>query len=167
MSEQDKSPSLDELLRAGEKHAREVLIGGKDEMCPIVHLVRSAGEQAVLGTPWRNDREKEHTLKMLAWLMREGGVIRYMVICEAWMRKATDAEAASYKPGEPLPIISPLAEHPDRVEIVIASARERGEKRFRVWETKRDKHGQCVDLVEMTDAADWEGPWADLLPLDA
>lgn len=164
----DKGPSLDTLLTVAEHHARATLIGGKDEMIPITHLVRSDGQEAVVGTPWQNDHEKEMTLNILANLMRESHVIRYMVMCEAWMRNATADEVAGYKPGDPLPNIDPIRDHPDRMEIVIACAVERGDKRVRVWETKRDKHGQCVDLVEITNRADgWEGQWASLLPLDA
>ena len=164
----DKGPSIDTLLKLAENHARQTLIGGKGEMVPICHLVRSDGQETVIGTPWRDNLEKEITLKMLAHLMREGGAIRYMVMCEAWMRKATETEAASFKPGDPLPTVPPIKDHPDRVEIVIACARDHGDKRVCVWETKRDEHGQCVDLVEITSKADgWESQWTELLPMDA
>ena len=155
------------LLKAAELHARATLIGGKGDMIPLCHLVHSDGQEAVIGTPWENDEQKEMTLRMLAALMRSTHVVRYMVMCEAWMRLATAEEAENYKPGDPMPVVK-VGEHPDRKEIVIASAIERGDKAVRIWETKRDGAGVCVDLVDITDTTEkWEGDWLKLLPLDA
>lgn len=162
-----KGPTCADLLRVAELHARKVLIGGTNEMIPITHLVRADGFDFVLGTPWRDDIEKEMTRQTLSALMRDGDVIRYLVMCEAWMREATPSEAANWKPGDPPPRVDPIRDHPERKEIVIACAVERAGKMIRVWETKRDKHGLCVDLVEQSPADKYDSPFLNLLPIDA
>lgn len=160
--------TIADLLKQAEAHARAILIGSdREDMTPIAHLIRSDGDSMVIGCPWRDEYEKQITLEMLAAMMREGHVIRYMVMCEAWMRMATEEEVANFKPGDEMPRLGPLRDHPDRVEIVVASAVERGGKTTRLWQTKRDKRGFVTDLVEVTKPANFVGPWLDLLPMDA
>lgn len=160
------NPTKETLLEIAEAHARAIMIGGKKQLTPVAHLIKSNGEDLILGTPWRDDFEKVLTQKMLSALMRAGDVVRYALVCEAWTRKATDDELAGLKPGE-LPSVDPIAEHPDRKEIVFAIAVDRDGHLGRVWDTKRDANGHCVDLVLDSDAEDHVGAFLDLLPRDA
>ena len=161
--------TIDELLKAAERHARATLIGGKAEMTPITHLVRREGQDVVIATPWRNADEKELTRRVLAGLVKDDQVVRYMMLNEGWMRVAqpgefTPEQWASIQSGDELPRIDPICQHPKRIEIVVAIAIEKGGKTIRVWETKRDKQGNCVELAEIdTDADQWRGPTLDLL----
>jgi hypothetical protein len=155
------APTLEELLQHGAEHARNTLVGRADEMTPIAHLVRADGADIILGTPWRDATDKEITMKVLAHLMREGNVIRYMVLNEAWVTKAPKGA----KLDDP-PSVMP-SDDPDRKEIVVAAAVERGRRIVRMWETKRDASGACVDLVEQPDEGEWRGEFLDLLPMDA
>jgi hypothetical protein len=155
------SGSLEEMLEVGGAHARQTMIGRTGEMTPIAHLVQADGNDIIIGTPWADEREKAITMAMLAVLARTGDVIRYMVLHEAWMSEAPEGA----KLDDP-PIAMP-SNDPGRKEIVVAAAVERGRRMVRVWETKRDAHGKCIDLVEQPSDGDWKGEFLELLPMDA
>ena len=97
-------------------------------------------------------------------LMREGEIIRYAMICEAWM--AVPPEGFN-------PDTDTLAERvefmPGRKEIVVACAVDRAGGVTRIWETKRDDHGACADLVRITTPGEtFVSPFLEMLPrLDA
>jgi hypothetical protein len=155
------APTLEELLQHGGEHARLTMVGRTDEMTPIAHLVQADGNDIIIGTPWADEREKAITLAMLAALARAGDAIRYMVLHEAWMAKAPEGA----KLDDPPPVMP--RDDPNRMEIVVAAAVERGRRIVRVWETKRDADGKCIDLVEQPDGGDWQGEFLGLLPMDA
>ncbi|HEX3521266.1 MAG TPA: hypothetical protein VHT52_04175 [Stellaceae bacterium] len=150
-------PNCADLLKSAEDHARRVMIGGKGQLCPLAHLVRADGEEAVIGTPWKDEFEREVTYRALRALLHDGSVIRYMLLSEAWASKAPPG----WKLGDPDPDPLP-ADSPDRVEIVMACAVERGGRTVRSWETKRDAAGNCVELVEQADTSEWRGRWLGL-----
>lgn len=154
----------DDLLRIAEDHARRVMVGGAEQITPLCHAIRSTGEQIVFATPWRNNREKQMAIEALRALMREGEIIRYMMICEAWMATAPggfDPETDNL-PG-------PVEEMPNRVEIVVACAVDRAGGVTRIWETKRDDRGACADLLRITTPGEtFVSPFLEMLPrLDA
>jgi hypothetical protein len=161
--------TIDELLKAAEGQARRVMIGGKEELTPIAHMIRPNGQSIVLATPWRNATEKDITLRTLAALMRDDQIVRYSMLHEGWMRTAepgefTPEQEAAIVSGDLMPSIDPIAQHPKRIEVVIAIGVEKGGKTIRMWETKRDKRGNCVELVEIdTNADEWRGPALELL----
>ena len=164
--------AIAKLLSHGEDHIRRVLIGGKEELTPFVHLVRKAdGADIVLATPWRNAAEKELTFRVLRSLMHDDQVLRYMLVHEGWMRgvepgEFTPEQEAQIVSGDFVPSVDPIAEHPKRVEIVMAIAVEKGDKTVRMWEIKRDADGDCVDLdVIDTDAAHWRGAAMELMDM--
>jgi hypothetical protein len=154
-------PTREQLLNIAEVHARAVMIGGKTELIPVAHLIKADGGELVLGTPWTNDKEKRMTELALTKLMQAGDVVRYSIVCEAWAAAATEAElAAGLKPDQ---LVYPaVSARPDRVEIVVAIAVDREGHDVRVWNTKRDAKGACVDLVA-DDTGDHEGAFLDLL----
>jgi hypothetical protein len=152
----------DELLRKAEDHARATMIGGKAELLPLTHMVRADGKEVVIGTPWRNDTEKQMAHAVLSGLMRVGDVIRYSVLCEAWSAVAPEGFDPKDMTADP-----PIRERPDRTEIVMAIAVDRAGHDVRVWETKRDANGNCIDLVLDEDMIDHEGAFLHLLWPDA
>jgi hypothetical protein len=157
--------TIDEMLSRAETHARAIMIGGKEELTPFAHLVRTDGVDIVLATPWRDATEKKLTFRTLAALMRDDQIVRYMLLHEGWMRKAEPREVDRFNAsGGELPPIDPICQHPKRVEVVMAIGVEKGGKTIRMWETKRDKRGNCVELVEIDTTADeWRGPALELL----
>jgi hypothetical protein len=144
-------------MAGAETHARKAMIGGKTELCPIAHLVRADGNDMILGTPWRDAYEREVTYQAMRALLRDGSVVRYMLLSEAWVSKAPPG----WEPGDPDPEPLPK-DSPDRTECVIACAVERGGRTVRMWETKRDPAGNCVALVEVADTDEWKGAWLAL-----
>jgi hypothetical protein len=161
--------TIDQLMKNAETHARAILIGGKDELTPIAHLVRTDGKDFVLATPWRDAHEKNLTFATLAALMRDDQVTRYMLLHEGWMRTAepgefTPEQEAQIASGDFMPRVDPIREHPKRIEVVIAIGVEKSGKTIRMWETKRNKRGVCVELVEIDTAAEqWKGPAFELM----
>ena len=160
--------TIEELLKAGESQIRRVLIGTKDELTPIAHLVRADGRNVIAATPWRNATEKDMTLRMLHSVMQDDQIARYMLIHEAWMRVAepgefTAEQLAAIQTGDAMPAVGRIEEHPNRIEVVMALAVEKEGKTVRCWEIKRDVHGVCVELVEVNDTGDWKGPGRDLM----
>jgi hypothetical protein len=161
--------TLDELLDAAEGQARRVLIGGKEELTPLAHLVRPHHGDIVIATPWRNATEKDITFRTLAALMRDDQIVRYALLHEGWMRSAepgelSDEQVERIKAGGALPRIDPICQHPKRIEVVIAIGVEKGRKAVRMWETKRDKRGNCVELAAIdTEAEQWRGAALELM----
>ena len=93
---------LDLLLQQAEVSARRALIGTREQLRPLFHMIHANGQESLTGVPWRDDGEKETTLALVRALMRAGDVVAYSILTEAW--SATPPE--SWKLGEPLPIAS-------------------------------------------------------------
>ena len=133
---------LDLLLQQAEVHARRALIGTREQLRPLFHMIHADGKESVADVPWRAG-EKETTLALVRALMRAGDVVAYSILTEAW--SATPREGR--KPGELLPT-SP-SEGPDRFEVVIAAASSRRRRKAALWRIERDADGRCTDLVLM------------------
>jgi hypothetical protein len=133
---------LDLLLQQAEVSARSALIGTREQLRPLFHMIHANGQESVVGVPWRDDGEKETTLALVRALMRAGDVVAYSILNEAW--SATPAE--SLKLGEPL-LMAP-SEGRDRLEVVIAAAYSR-RRMAAMWRIERDADGRCTDLVLM------------------
>ena len=99
---------LDLLLQQAEVSARSALIGTREQLRPLFHMIHANGQESLTGVPWRDDGEKETTLALVRALMRAGDVVAYSILTEAW--SATPAE--SWKLGEPLPIAPTRAGSP-------------------------------------------------------
>ena len=134
---------LDLLLQQAEVSARSALIGTREQLRPLFHMIHANGQESLTGVPWRDDGEKETTLALVRALMRAGDVVAYSILNEAW--SATPAE--SWKLGEPL-LMAP-SEGPDRLEVVIAAAYSRRRRMAAMWRIERDADGRCTDLVLM------------------
>jgi hypothetical protein len=133
---------LDLLLQQAEVRARRALIGTREKLRPLLHMIHADGKESVADVPWRAG-EKETTLALVRALMRAGDVVAYSILTEAW--SATPREGR--KPGELLPT-SP-SEGPDRFEVVIAAASSRRRRKAAMWRMERDADGRCTDLVLM------------------
>ena len=89
---------LDLLLQQAEARARRALIGTREKLRPLLHMIHADGKESVANVPWRAG-EKETTLAPVRALMRAGDVVAYSILTEAW--SATPPEG--WKPGGPLP----------------------------------------------------------------
>jgi hypothetical protein len=134
---------LDLLLQQAEVSARRALIGTREQLRPLFHMIHANGQESLTGVPWRDDGEKETTLALVRALMRAGDVVAYSILTEAW--SATPAEG--WKPGELLPTAP--SEGPDRLEVVIAASYSRRRRNAAMWRIERDADGRCTDLVPM------------------
>lgn len=135
-----KGPTIDQLLELGEQHARRILIGGKEELVPMFHLVYPDGASMVIGAPWHNGAEKDATVNAIRAAMQLRDVIRYGFVCEAW--------TVHLAPGEPMPNIRP-SESPNRIEMVCVTACDLKQQKMAGFAIKRDKRGYCLDLVRL------------------
>jgi hypothetical protein len=81
------SPSLtpvpmtkfDLLLQQAEVHARRALIGTRERLRPLLHMIHADGKESVAGVPW-GAGEKETTLALVRALMRAGDVVAYSIL---------------------------------------------------------------------------------------
>jgi hypothetical protein len=131
--------------------ARRALIGTREQLRPLFHMIHANGQESLTGVPWRADGEKETTLALVRALMRAGDVVAYSILNEAW--SATPAEG--WKPGEPLLM---ACEGPDRLEVVIAAAYSRRRRMAAMWRIDRDADGRCTDLVLMAGVDGMDAP---------
>jgi hypothetical protein len=133
---------LDLLLQQAEVRARRALIGTREQLRPLLHMIHADGKESVADVPWRAG-EKETTLALVRAMMRAGDVVAYSILNESWSATPREGE----KPDEPLPT-SP-SEWPDRVEVVIAAASSRRRRKAAMWRIQRDADGCCTGLVLM------------------
>ena len=134
---------LDLLLQQAEVRARRALIGTREQLRPLFHMIHANGQESLTGVPWRDDGEKETTLALVRALMRAGDVVAYSILNGAW--SATPAKG--WKPGERFPTAP--NEGPDLLEVVIAAAYSRRRRMAAMWRIERDADGRCTDLVLM------------------
>jgi hypothetical protein len=123
---------LDLLLQQAEVRARRALIGTREQLCPLFHMIHADGKESIAGVPGHDAGEKETTLSLVRGLMRAGDVVAYSILTEAW--SATPPEG--WKPGEPLPTAP--SEGPNRGEVVIAAAYSRRRRKAAMWRIERD-----------------------------
>jgi hypothetical protein len=134
---------LDLLLQQAEVRARLALIGTREQLRPLFHMIHADGKESIAGVPGHDAGEMETTLSLVRALMRAGDVVAYSILTEAW--SATLPEG--WKPGEPL-LIAP-SKGPNRLEVVIAATHGRRRRKAAMWRIERDVDGRCTDLVLM------------------
>jgi hypothetical protein len=122
--------------------ARRALIGSRERLRPLLHMIHADGKESVADVPW-GASEKETTLTLVRALMRAGDVVAYSIPTEAW--SATLPEG--WKPSEPLPTAP--SEGPDRPDVVIAAAHSRRRRKAAMWRVDRDVDRRCTALVPM------------------
>jgi len=88
---------LDLLLQQAEVRARRALVGTREQLRPLFHMIHAGGKESVAGVPWRDAGEKETTHALVRALMRAGDVVAYSILTEAC--SATSLEG--WKPSEP------------------------------------------------------------------
>lgn len=150
--------TLDQMVDGMHAHARRTLIGSATEqILPFFHVQFRDGEDAIIPTPWRDEREKSAFIKAVRMSLKlfRGSVVNYAVISEAWF--------AEYDHEPRAGMVMP-ADRETKKEVVIVSAGDKDRATMKVWEITRDDKGAVTDLVEEKGAPkDWEGRMYDLL----
>jgi hypothetical protein len=127
--------TLETMLEVARQQAELVLVGGKRELMPVFVLVGPGGP-SVHGCPWRNDAEKEIMGNKVRREIKRRKVFQYSFVCEAWAVHLASAKEFHHRPSE----------DPRRVEVVIALAVNRQEKKIRQWNIERAEDGTCTGL---------------------
>jgi hypothetical protein len=130
---------LSRLADLAGEHAKRVLVDLGQPLMPQWVLVDARGGCDIVGTPWRDDQEKELTIERLRNEMRKRKVKAYSLVIEAW----TAVAPKGWKEGEPR---MPNWQRPDRREVVIAFATDGKSIQWRQWMIKRDWHDHVVAL---------------------
>lgn len=138
MSQAKKAARLEELLDLGEAQARRVMIGTKETLLPIFHVIYADGTSGVIGTPWESDDEKDEQIAVVKEAMIKGDVVRYSHVSEVW---------AVFVPAGQWNETRRPSEHPDRYEAVVIVACDLRRKLVRSLRTIRDQAGNCTDLI--------------------
>jgi hypothetical protein len=136
---------LSTMLELAGEHAKYVLVDLGLSLMPQWVLV-DAGGAHVIGTPWRDDQEKEFMTERLRDDMRKRKVLAYSLVIEAWAATAPPG----WKEGEPR---MPNWKRPDRREMVIAFATDGREIQWRGWAIKRNH----LERVSALEPADFDG----------
>ena len=76
---------LDLLLQQAEARARRALIGTREQLRPLFHMIHADGKESIAGVPGHDAGEKETTLSLVHGLMRAGDVVAYSILTEAWI----------------------------------------------------------------------------------
>jgi hypothetical protein len=134
---------LSRLAEMAGEHARIVMIGLQQELMPQWVLINDKGGMDIVGTPWRDDLQKDVIAEIMRQRMHDDNIQAYSVVVEAWAAQAPKG----WKAGDPH---IPSSEHPDRREVVIAFATDGQQVEWRQWATKRDQTGEVIAL-EPTD----------------
>jgi hypothetical protein len=132
---------LSNLADLAGEHAKRVLVDLGQRLMPQWVLVDAKGAH-VIGTPWRDDREKELMIERMRKEMRKRKVTAYSLVVEAWAAAAPPG----WKEGEPR---MPNWKRPDRREVVVAFATDGKSIEWRHWAIKRDWQDHVCALEPM------------------
>jgi hypothetical protein len=137
-----KKELLTKLADMAGEHAKRVLVDlGHQSLMPQWVLVDAKGAR-IIGTPWRDDQEKEQMIERMRKEMRKRKVTAYSLVVEAWAAVAPPG----WKEGEPR---MPNWQRPDRREVVVAFATDGKEIAWRQWIIKRDWQDHVRTLEPM------------------
>lgn len=134
---------LKALVDLASEHAETVLVKAHESLMPTWLLTDGKGCLYLVGTPWRDEKEKYNAHLAMRDFVREREIVAYGFVVEAWL--ATRPPGWRPEPGKPAPR---PAEDPNRREVVMAVATNGKTQRFRTWATRRDAAGKVSALVE-------------------
>ena len=135
---------LKSLIKSAGDLAHKILIEHKqDELMTMFHLVAPGeGKDVVIGTPWKNEREKLQLVAEVKRVSHEMGAVAAMFVGEVWL--------AEYKTGVDITMMDPTSQQPNRVEAVFAIAIDNeGNTVVGQWNMMRARPGgPVIKLVE-------------------
>lgn len=144
--------NLTQLVELAGEHAERVMIELGDDLMATWLMVDADDKTHIIGTPWKDDLEKELARIAMHAYIRVHKIKAYSLVTECWAAAAPKG----WKPGEPH---IEARKHPERVEIVIAVATDGKETVWRKWLTKRDWNERVIKLepedMDGTQASSW------------
>jgi hypothetical protein len=144
---------LQTLIRIAGQFAQDCLIEeGHRELVPSWLLVRGDDKIEIIGTPWKDDRQKREQAARIKKRLQETRAKAYSLVCEAWVAEyPTEALKTGY--------VRP-ADRPDRQEFVIVTAASRTQSMFGRWRIVRatDCPKQITELVRDDIPSSWGQP---------
>jgi hypothetical protein len=148
---------LQELMELAFRRASKKLLRPRGELTPFFVLVGPTGERQVIDTPSDDQLEKWLFLETMRKRMRENGTVAYAFIAEAW-RAPDEWESRQ-------PVIARPSKHPDKVEVVMASATDGFSSVWGQWDIRRDAKGNPVALKRcpQEEGITCDGPILNLL----
>jgi hypothetical protein len=112
-----------------------------------IFALESAEGLTVHGCPWKNDKEKVILGTAVKLECQRRKVFQYSFVCEAWALELASVKELHLRPSK----------DPRRIEVVIAMAVNRQEKKIRQWKIERSEDGICIGLTFDRDHSGGEG----------
>lgn len=158
---------LNKLLRDAAEFAEQVF-KDKGEVRPMYIVETKGGEHIPINVPFTSPEQKGIAFVALRALFREMGVVRYVVMVEAWvLRMSPDASRgdAERRTSEAYRKYGSLEHHPDRDEVINYLAEDIEGRTLQAFHRiLRPEHGPAVLMpLEMMEADHAEGRMTGLL----
>lgn len=135
--------TLKELMRIGEDHAKEMMVGTTHQYLTQFTLVKPNDRYDICATPWGDGSEKRDMVFGVCLQAIKEGAVAYSFCTEAWFA------SSSFKgpqDKQPPPVGPPPSERPDRKEGIVLIASDGTEHLFECWEIVRGPDGICAEL---------------------
>jgi hypothetical protein len=170
------TPDLDQLVKAGERHANRVLLKERQPiLIPLYHLITASNEDVRIPCNWRGDQEKETMIAVVKATSHIIKAVAMLFITEAWLAKET------HKHKQPLNTSwhrqraieearkealrksnqTPPSQRPDRIEVVHIIANNGRQTKAKALQMIRDKPGgkliALVEIIEASNDIDYSG----------
>lgn len=152
---------LNQLFEHGQEMAIKVF-NGQGEILPTWILVTADGELVPLIIPSWAMEDKDKVVEVLAKVFRDGRIIRYVSLLEAWCVIGKSKE--QMKDVLDNIDITPIREHPERIEVVHIQAEDKHHMlsgQFRIIRPANNK--PFLSRFEKNDADRSEGRFCNLL----
>jgi hypothetical protein len=85
---------LDMMLELAHTHAKHIIIKCNQQLMPSWLVIDARNKGHVIGTPWKDDDEKQIMIAEVRLFMQDHGARAYSFITEVWMAGAFDYERA-------------------------------------------------------------------------
>lgn len=147
-------------MQIGEEHAREMMVGSKDQYLTQFTLMKPNDHYDICATPWGEPKEKRDMVFGVAMQAIKSGAIAFSFCTEAWFASSSFKGPQKQQP----PPVGPApSERPDRREGIVLIASDGKERLFNCWEIIRDKEGTCIELRLQEEAKGFESWIIDAL----
>jgi hypothetical protein len=150
---------LQKLIDFGFRRASKKLLRRGGELAAFFVLVGPTGERELIEAPLESHFQKPFMACAMREWMRHNATVAYVFVHEAWWAPPP----TDWQLGQS--VDTPPSEHPDRMEVVVASATDGFNSRWAIWKIRRGPRGLPVTLepVQLDPKMTLGGPWGNLL----
>lgn len=157
---QKEEMTLTDLMHFGAEHAKQSLVGSKDQYLTCFTLVKPNDHYDICATPWKDDKEKREAVLAVCLQALKEGVVAYSWVTECWFATSSFKGPESQQP----PPVGPMPrDREDRKEGIVVIASDGKEKLFDSYEIIRDKKGTCIKLEQQEKVEGFESWITDAL----